>query len=235
MPQRAVNSYSASSANVKALLQLESAYSDPPSHADLALVEGLRGGSVVLMVAAFENYVKESVTEALESINTAQPPCVYSRLPPILQTEAVWSGLELAMKGRPGSAKADRSGRLPEVLVAIDRIRKRELIADAVARTAGNPDSACLKAIFKTLNYRTPFRNIKSSFDAEWGQPTATTFIEDTLDIIVARRHVVAHTASILNTSRADLNRWHRFLEILVQVLDVALDRHLARIVVSAQ
>lgn len=227
--------YQASSAIVGALLGLESGYADPPSLPEQGYVEGLRGGAVVLLVAAFENYLKESFSEALDDINTAKPPCNFAKLPIGLQTQAVWTGLDYAMKGRPGDPSADRASRLPSLLDTVRRINNGELIADAVAKTAGNPDSSTVKAIYKYVDYSSPFTKLKPSFDRAWGTPTAQTFIVDTLDTIVGRRHVVAHTASILNTSRADLASWKLFMDTLTGVMDPALERHVARIISRAQ
>jgi hypothetical protein len=187
------------------------------------------------MVAAFENWLKESFAESLSLINTAVPPCTYAKLPLILQAEAAWTGLEYAMRGGTGSPKLEKFQRLPDVLDTARRIHNGEVIADAVAKTAGNPNAAQVKIIYKMIEYSAPLSKIKPAFDAAWGTPTAKTFIQDTLDIIVGRRHVVAHTASILNTSRNDLADWQRFLGLLVAVLDAALERQVTRIIKAAQ
>ena len=231
----ALSDYLASSATVAALLALEGSYSDPPGIADRSSVEGLRGGSVVLMVAAFENYLKESIGEVLNRLNTASPPCQFTKLPIALQAQAVYTGLESAMKAKSWDPVKDRIRRLPGVLVAVRRIHAGELMADAVANTAGNPSSDQVKAIFKLIDYPAVFPNSKSAFDKAWGTPTATTFLEDTLNTIVGRRHVVAHTASILSTSRWDLTEWHRFLNVFVTVLDAILERHISRVIIRAQ
>ena len=235
MSTAALRDYGASSATVSALLALESTYRDPPEASDQSLVEGLRGGSIVLIVAAFENYLKESFTEVLERVNVAQPPCDFEKLPIALRTQAVFVGLEYAMKGRPGSPRGNSADRLPGVLNAVRRINNRELIADAIAKTAGNPDSEQVSRIYKIIGYSSPFTKVRASFDLAWGTPTAVTFIKDTLDIIVARRHVVAHTASILSTSRDDLATWKRFVDTLASVFDAALERQVDRVIERAR
>lgn len=235
MATKAHSDYVASSATVSALLALEATYADPPNLGDQSSVEGLRGGSIVLMVAAFENWLKESFTESLSLINSTTPPCNYTKLPMVLQTEAVWAGLDYAMRGRPGGPRLERSQRLPDVLDAARRIHLGEVIADAVAKTSGNPNAAQVKTIYKMIDYQAPLTKIKPAFDSAWGTPTAKTFIPDTLDTIIGRRHVVAHTASILNTSRSDLATWKRFLDLVVGLLDSALERQVARIIKNAQ
>ncbi|MEO9247471.1 HEPN domain-containing protein [Citricoccus nitrophenolicus] len=235
MATAALQEYRASSSTVQALLTLEATYSDPPSSTERDVVEGLRGGSIVLMVAAFENYLKASVAESLNRINAAQPSCDFSKLPVELQAQAVWTGLDYAMKRRPGDLADERAHRLPRVLSAARRISSGELISDAVAQTSGNPKSGTVKAIYKNVGYSRTFSNIRPAFERSWGQGEATTFIEDTLDTIVDKRHVVAHTASITTISRSDLGTWHRFLDVLAPVLDAAVERHVTRLIAQAQ
>lgn len=50
----------------------------------------------------------------------------------------------------------------------------------------------------------------------EVGKPVAHTFVSDKLDEIVRRRRSVAHTASALDVSRADIRESVRFLRTLV-------------------
>src|SRR5260370_3537304 len=64
----------------ESLLNLESQYSDPPNIYDQQTVEGLRGGAVILMVAAFEYFLKSAIVEHLNKL--IQPTKVpFSKLP----------------------------------------------------------------------------------------------------------------------------------------------------------
>lgn len=231
----ALSNYLASSANVAALLNLEGAYADPPNAQEQSVVEGLRGGCVVLMVAAFENYLKEAIAEIFERVNTANPRCNFSKLPLELQTQAVYAGLAAAMTAKSWDPLKEKQLRLPMVLTAVNRISRGEILSQEIAETAGNPNAAQVKVIFKTVGLNAIFTNIKPGFDAAWGSPTAQTFITDNLDAVVQRRHVVAHTASILSTSRTDLHNWQRFLNCCVSQLDAALERHIRRVISRAQ
>ncbi|MCW3493888.1 HEPN domain-containing protein [Microbacterium sp. SSM24] len=226
----AATEYRQSSAMVASLMTLESSYQDPPPIVDRSTVEGLRGGAVVLMVGAFEHYLKQSTSELLDSLNRATPPVVFSKLPLDLQAQAVYTGLESAMKAKSWDPIKDRTARLPGVIAAAAAVHSGVLLSADIANTAGNPNPEQLRSIYKVLGYPGVFAKIKSAFDREWGGPTASTFIEDTLDTVVSRRHAVAHTASILNISRTDLNQWHGFLNALVTVLDDTLTRHVKRI-----
>lgn len=231
----ALVNYMSASASVAALLGIEAGYGDPPRVQDKSAVEGLRGGCVVLMVAAFENYLKEAIAEIFERVNTANPPCQFSKLPLPLQTQAVYTGLGAAMVAKPWDQLKDKQLRLPRVLDAVNRIGRGEILSQEIADTAGNPSSVQVKSMFKIIGLPAIFSNIKPAFDAAWGSPTAQTFIADNLDAVVQRRHVVAHTASVLATSRMDLHDWQRFLLCFVSQVDAALERHITRVIANAQ
>ncbi|GEK81353.1 HEPN domain-containing protein [Agrococcus baldri] len=231
----ALTNYLAANTNVAALLALEGGFRDPPGLQDQAAVEGLRGGCVVLMVAGFENYLKEAIAEVFDRINSASPACEFHRLPLLLQAQAVYTGLNAAMNAKPWDSLKDKQLRLPGVLAAVARISRGEILSQEIAETAGNPNSDQVKSVFRTVGLSNVFGNIKPGFDAAWGGPTAQTFIANNLDAVVQRRHVVAHTASILSTSRTDLHEWKRFLQCFVSQLDAALERHIGRVIRNAQ
>ena len=235
---QAFQEYRASSATVTALLSLESGYKDPPTRLHKPKVEGLRGGSVVLMVALFEHYLKEAVGELLESINDAQPPCDFSKLPLALQMSAVYTGLDSAIRPKYqvlGTTKKDKKARLSGVLDVVEKLNNGKLISDSVANTAGNPNHKQVTEIFKNIGYDSVFSRIKPEFDRIWGMPTASTYVENTLDKIVMSRHVVAHTASVLAISRSDVAHWLLFLDTLVTVFDVSLVTHINAVIIAAQ
>lgn len=217
------------------MLVLESGYLDPPAPADRPIVEGLRGGAAVLMVAAFEQYLKAGIAEGVDSINAANPPCQFAKFPAAFKVNAVFSALEFATSGRRTGRDSTKQQRLPDVLTTVRRLHVREVDGEALGQTNGNPNSERVVALFKAIGYERLWTRIKPSFDKAWGAPTAVTFVPDTLNAIVARRHVVAHTASALAIARSDLAAGQRFLEVLVSVLDPLLDRHVQRLIAQAQ
>lgn len=53
------------------LMKLEKAnYKNPPRMEEQNVVEGLRGGAIVLMVAAWESFVKQLIEEELSPLGT---------------------------------------------------------------------------------------------------------------------------------------------------------------------
>lgn len=67
MPKRtqALRDFRASIAIAETLMKREQRFSDPPIQRQVKIVQGLRGAAAVLMVAAFENFLKEVVEELL--------------------------------------------------------------------------------------------------------------------------------------------------------------------------
>jgi hypothetical protein len=210
----------------EALLDLEKQYSDPPDIGDQQTVEGLRGGAVVLMVAAFENFLKTAIVEHLTKLTT--PTKVpFSKLPEQMLAKVVFSTLEHAMKGPPSR---DRFLRVPDIEQACRDVISQTINPLHFNNTRSNPDPDTVKTIFAEIGKKDVFKHIRSDFEREWSNPVLKpvhpTFIDDKLDEIVNRRHVVAHTASALNITRSDLEESISFLKVLARVLDLHLEKH---------
>lgn len=235
MPSTALTNFVTTDYAVQGLLTIEARYKDPPTVPNRPKVEGLRGGAAVLMVAAFENYLREAVSEFLDQINSSTPSCDFSKLPSTLQKASIVSGLEIAMRGRPGAKKRTDSQRIADIRTIATRIVNDQINSSEVANTRSNPNSELVQNMFRSVGVRNVFSKAKASFDTLWGVPTAATFIRDNLDAIVQRRHIVAHTASALSISRVDLAEGRRFVSILTPVLDDLLEKTIARVIANAQ
>ena len=90
-----------------------------------------------------------------------------------------------------------------------------------------------VKKLFSDLAIFDVFGTIKSKFEAKWGSPVAQTFIQDKLDEIVNRRHVVAHAADALNIGRQELRNSLKFLKTLAPILDYLVSNHVNQITKS--
>lgn len=202
------------------LIKRESRFADPPPIRTRKVVQGLRGGAAVLMVAAFENFLKEMVDERLQRFTLH--PLQYN--PQTMPEDMVYhnfvSMLEKALKGpfTNNETKTDKIANFRRCATFISQ--------DLVVSTnfgdlvRSNPNSKKLRALFKACGCADIFASIKGDFDIEWGMPTARTFIENTLDAILDRRHEVAHTAIVLNVSRRDLQESIKFLKVLAYLCD---------------
>jgi len=204
-----------------ALLSLDRAYHDPPRPEEQIAVEALRGAAAVLMVAAFENFLRDCT---LEHLGRLQPPgkVKLSHFPEPIVLQSVFASMNSAIRGAPSRSQR---ARLPDVRLAAHRIATETIDPLAFADTGSNPNSAQVRAMFKPFGEIDVYLSIKSRFDKEWKIATPSTFIPDKLDEIVRRRHVVAHTANALNITRSELRDSVRFLKLLARLLDSELRR----------
>jgi RiboL-PSP-HEPN len=136
-----------------------------------------------------------------------------------MRVHIVWSSIESAMNPKGGQPRGPRAKRIPSVVTAAALVAANQ-VNPAVFDVGGNPSPSRILSMFKTIGIGDVFVAVKPAFDRTWGAPTAATFVRDTLQSIVDRRHTVAHTASTLNISRTDLASSIRFLRAFASALD---------------
>ena len=235
MLSTAFHNFQSADLAVQAIISIESKYLDPHTRTSQFAVEGLRGGAAVLMVAAFENFLREALTGVLDEINIASPPCNFARLPIELRVASTFNGLNQALKGPLGITSDKKAQRLLNVRMAAMKIVDGKIDVGAIANTRGNPNQQVVLELFRSIGIKDIFKKSKGTFDALWDSPTATTFIQDNLETIVQRRHVVAHTASALSISRTDLSEGRRFLAVFSEVIDNILAGHIQGVIRRAR
>jgi hypothetical protein len=214
----------------RALLNLEATYDDPPAEPDAPTVAALRGGVVVLLVAAFERFLRAVVGEHLERLGGDPRPIPFDDLPAKLRVESVFMGLSHAMSGPVYGEPGKKEDRLPEVLLTAERVHMGSLNIAAMVETRGNADSNQVRSMLKSAAIEDPFETIRPIFEVEWGGAVAERFVRDTLDFIVNRRHLVVHRADVLNITRIDLEDSLRFLRALAAAIEASLDGHVGGI-----
>lgn len=208
----------------ESLLTIEAAFSDPAPPEQRKAAEGLRGGASVLMVAAFENYLKELVEEYLDELTHLPLKFKEGNVP----KEMLLSSVEYLVKDnmrKKADVKVQAYIDMAKIIVA--GVIYPASFTEAVR---SNPNSEKLKELFKRLGIKKFFETIKADFDVLWGSPTSDTFISDYLDGILQRRHKVAHTANALNISRVDLQESLRFLKLLGTLCDAYIAEHVEKI-----
>ena len=230
MPSKALADFRGALALAEALYGFESGLPDPPDPSvagQVELVRGTRGGAVVLMVGAFERFVREAVEEHLRPLGAMPPPKGFDRLPPKMQVRSVFKSLEHAMRGpRYGSGKG-KVARLADIKRAASVIANGLVNAEALSLTDGNIGAEGLGGVLKNLGITDPFSALRTEFDTLWAKPEAQQFIHDKLDQIVNSRHNVAHAVNVLNISRADVGEGIRFLSALAQAIDGLLETYI--------
>lgn len=213
-----------------ALLAQDAALGDPAPKQSERLIQGLRVGAAVIVIAAFEEYLRAAIEEHLKTLATDPPPLTPQELPTLLWVTSVFESLQDALSAPRFGPSNSRKDRLAAVSRASDRVVREVVDPVAVTYRQSNPDSASVRSTFKNLGFVGIFPAIHSDFELLWGQREPARFVADKLDEIVLRRHVVAHTAYVLGIARKDLEEGARFIRILATCIDIALKRHVQAI-----
>ncbi|MFC3835552.1 MULTISPECIES: HEPN domain-containing protein [Deinococcus] len=222
---------------VDALIGLENTHQDPPPMADIEKVAALRGAAVVLTVAAFEDYVKLRVQEAVKYINTHMSDhrtYDFKRLPIKLLTSHYFLTLQYATRGNGYDGKK-REDRIDDIHTAAIDIAANRLDPLAFSNTGGNPNPDTVSEMLKNLGIIDPFAQIKPIYETITTTPVAETYIKDKLDSLIKVRNIVAHSAKSGGIPRADVLQFRQFAENLSEALNTLLDKHCEAIVLSAQ
>ncbi|HEV2482987.1 MAG TPA: HEPN domain-containing protein [Puia sp.] len=200
-------------------------YPAEPSLAQQPYVKGLRGGAAVLMVAAFEFFIRKLFEENISRLNTIPVSINFNKLPNELKVKAAFHGLKRAMDGPLFEEKLPKVDRINDIVQASKLLINDHINPETFSETGGNPNSATVKEKFKDIGISDIFSVIKVSFEAKWGQVVPGDFIKDKLDQIVRTRHVVAHTADTLNISRSVQNESLKFLNIIAELLEKEMEK----------
>lgn len=208
-------------------------YKNPPHTSEQKAVEGLRGGAIVLMVAAWESFLKQLMEDELAPLAIHPPKVKFCDLPKEMQIHSVFQSLDRATKGSrfQKSEKFDR-------LTDIDRAAKNIVLGLIDPRSFSdidsNPNPKIVKRMFLNIGIDNIFSAIRNDFEKEWHHPASEKFIEDKLAGILNRRHHVAHKADILNVSRKDLKDEVRFMKILATVVEKRTKLHIKDMIVKS-
>jgi hypothetical protein len=201
-------------------------YHSPPHLKEQQGVRGLRGAVAVLIVAAFEGFLRQLMEEHLWELGSRHLQLSFQKLPDKIRVNNIYNSLERAMRGPLFQDPPPKVQRLVDIERACKIVIAGTVNPEAFCDTGGNPNSRNRRTMFSNINLSDITATVKSQFDRKWGKPTAQTFINDKLDEIVNRRHVVAHTADALNISRGDLRESIKFLRTLAQVIDLELGKY---------
>lgn len=204
---------------------------NPPRADEQAQALALRGGATVLMVAAFERFMRDMMVERIDELMHTRPRFPLTSLPDKMRVHHVYASLELAMKGRPYEPSRDRINRLDGIDLACRYIIGDQLNSEVFGETGANPSSTTLRAMYKKIGVENLFAWIRPEFDRAWRKSESIRFVEDKLDEIVEKRHLVAHTADALNISRSDLNLWLKFLRLFAEALDTQTEQYIQNLV----
>lgn len=198
-------------------------------------IMGLRGGSAVLMVAAFEFFLRKLFEDSISRLNTSPPTIDLAKLPNKFKVKIVFDSLQNAMNGPKYGPKPDKVDRIDDVLASCRHLIGEHINPSTFSDTNSNPNSGTVKEKFKEIGLTNIFDTIKTGFESKWGTVVAATFIEGKLDEIVNVRHVVAHTADTLNITKTSQNEALKFLKILAELLEKETDKHIKHLLQTAK
>ncbi len=209
------------------LLKLERKNCNNPPHTDQQnIAEGLRGGAIVLMVAAWESFLKQLVEDELTFLTTQPPKIKFDKLPDKMRVHSIFQTLDRATKG-PRYQQTNKVDRLLEIDQACKIIISGVINPLAFSDTDGNPSPKVVRNMFSNIGIEDIFASIKPDFEKKWGQSVDKRFIENKLEQIIHRRHLVAHKADTLRVSRKDLNEAVKFMKIIAPLFEKQLKIHI--------
>lgn len=227
-PSTALRTFRQALDQANALMRVErSMFHDPPRPHEQSAVNGLRAGALVLMVAAFEAFLRDLFEERVDEFANSKKAIRFQDLPEKMRIAAVYNTLRHAMDGVPGSPSRKQLDRIPDIVAAAQNVASNRLLGSSFSVTWGNPNPDRVKALFADVGRTAVFDEVRERFEKKWGAPVSRNFLSDYLKDIVDTRHKVAHGVSALGWSREDLRRAQRFLRHLASTLDDDLRMHL--------
>jgi len=231
---RSLSDFKESMQLAEALKKIERTYPQNPNLTQQPDVKGLRGGAAVLMVAAFEFFLKNLFIEYIGKLNTIPKTIDFEKLPKNLKVTSVYGGLNEAMSGPRFRTKPPKVDRIKTIVEACKQIIIEQIDPNTFSNTSSNPSGETVKGMFKNVGIDNIFGKIKTDFEAMWHSPVPNDFINSKLDEIVRTRHIVAHTSDTLNISRASQNEAIKFLGVLSELLANKLDEHVQSLQLTA-
>lgn len=215
---------------VEELLKIEGTYSQPPSPAEMNAVLGLKGGASVLMVGAFEYYLRKVFEEHLSELKKYSWIVPLSNLHSTIQETNVFNSLHQALNPPPHLKKARKFQEIPEITRVCVQVASGNIIPSAFSNTRNNPTPNIVAELFNNVGIKKIFKKVEKNFVSRWGSPISDDFIPDKLDEIVQRRHKIAH-GQILNVTRQDLLDSVKFLDDLSFALDNTLGLYVTSLI----
>lgn len=232
----AFNQFKESLKLATALRKLErDKYPNNPNLSQQPFVKGLRGGATVLMVAAFEYFLRSLFEENISKLNTVPVTIDFNKLPEKLKVTTVFNGLKKVLRGPLHEEILPKVDRINDVMTACKMLINEQIDPMIFSENGSNPNGNTVKEKFKEVGIDDIFLKIKNDFEIKWKTPVAHDFIKSKLDEIVRERHVVAHTADTLNISRKSQNESLKYLKILAELLEKELQNHIKDIKKNAK
>ncbi|MFI6941943.1 HEPN domain-containing protein [Streptomyces sp. NPDC050418] len=169
-------------------------------------------GAVVLLCARFEEFLRDSVTYALDQHGGATPPISLTDLPNALRVHIVQQNMMAALqRNRYGVERSDQV-RLAESLIMAQHYVAGRIWSDYAVDTGGNPGPDTVATLMKLIGVEAPWQKVGKEFTDNYQAPNIPGAInrstgkpQDQLRQIVQARNTVAHSGTHLAFSTADV------------------------------
>ncbi len=206
---------------------------DPRLPAERSLVLGLRGGAAVLMVAAFEGFLKDVFTEYIRFLDK-EPPIIWtSNLTDRMRIWNVYENLRLAAKSYHEKNNEQLLADIPRIRALCEKISMDIIAANAFSSGTSNPMKGPIQDMFFRVGLENVFQKIHKQFERIHGPILELNYFDNELDRIVKRRHHIAHTADARKFTEKDLMDDLKLLKNLAQILNQKLRKHIKMLVVK--
>lgn len=212
----------------RGLIQLDT-YSVPPKPEEKKYVYGLRGGSVILIVASFEEFLNSLPDTHLDVIKRHIKNIDFSKLPvKFIITNVSRTLFELS--------KNKDIRKIPAVKKTCRSIINDEINTSVFKLQGYNPRPKMINNLFNVIGVEKIFEKITKRFQKKWQKGISTYLIRAKLNEIIDRRNKVAHNASTAShITKNDLNEAINFLQILTRLLDKTYKKRINYICISAK
>lgn len=150
------------------LLKLENAYNNPPRQNEIKAVRGLRGAAAVLVVAAFENFLREMMEEHLSELSSRNLKLQFHKLPEKMRVSNIYNSLDRAMKGPQYQESKPKSERITDIQRVCGIIITGSIDPLVFCDTGGNPNPKNVKLMFSNVACENIFVRVRTKFERKW-------------------------------------------------------------------
>ena len=177
---------------------------------------------MILMVASFENFLKEAMEERLNELSASRT-FQFKSLP----DKIIHHNYKHTFQHSLTSKKFDS---LKQKIISFERassfVSKQEINPEAFSiavANRSNPKSERLNEFFGSVGHKNFFEDIKPKFEQKTGTQISAIYIQGTLDAIIDERNLIAHTAKGNDLSHKDHREYIFFLKKLSEICDEEL------------
>lgn len=200
---------------------------------DVALVEAAAAGCIVLMVGAFEQYLKDIGNKALDHYQLARPLVRRSQLPEKLQVAILSANLTAASQARRFGVKRSDADRIRDLDAVANRVADDEVWGEHAIDTQSNPSPDTIREILDLCGVDSVWPRLNKEFQLRWNVARAHDASlksipspENELRSILTWRNMIAHTSTLPNVGFQQLTESSYFFRAVAESIDVVLARH---------